>query len=86
MYQIVLSRKAVKDAKKIANAGLKPNVTRLLKILAGNPFESPPHYEKLKGNLSGFYSRRINLQHRLIYEVFEEDKIVRILRMWTHYE
>ncbi len=70
MYKIVLSKKAVKDAKKIKKAGLKPNVMSLLEIVKNNPFASPPFYEKLQGNLKGFYSRRINIQHRLVYEVF----------------
>lgn len=86
MYEIVLSKQAVKDAKKIAGAGLKPKVEKLIKIIEQNPFAYPPFYEKLLGNLQGFYSRRINIQHRLVYEVFEKEKIVRVLRMWTHYE
>ena len=86
MYKIVLSKKAVKDAQKIAQAGLKPKVEKILEILKENPFQSPPFYERLVGNLNGFYSRRINIQHRLVYEVFEEGKIVRVLRMWSHYE
>lgn len=86
MYEIVLSKQAVKDSKKITRAGLKTNVMRIMEILKENPFQSPPFYEKLVGNLSGFYSRRINIQHRLVYEVFEDKKIVRILRMWSHYE
>jgi toxin YoeB len=72
--------------KKIARAGLKEKTVVLLEILQHDPFQSPPPFEKLIGNLSGFYSRRINIQHRLIYEVFEDAKIVRVLRMWTHYE
>jgi len=86
MYEVVLSKQAIKDAKKIASAGLKPKVKKLLKIIEQDPFAFPPHYEKLLGNLQGFYSRRINIQHRLVYEVFEKEKIVRVLRMWTHYE
>jgi Txe/YoeB family toxin of toxin-antitoxin system len=86
VYKIVLSKKAVKDTQKIAQAGLKPKVEKILEILKENPFQSPPFYERLVGNLNGFYSRRINIQHRLVYEVFEEKKIVRILRMWSHYE
>lgn len=85
-YQVVFSKQAVKDAKKIARAGLKEKAVFLLNILQENPWQSPPQFEKLIGNLSGFYSRRINIQHRLIYEVFEDDKIVRVLRKWTHYE
>ena len=66
--------------------GLKKNALRLLEILEQNPFQSPPRYEKLLGDLSGAYSRRINIQHRLVYQVLEEDKVVKVLRMWTHYE
>jgi Txe/YoeB family toxin of toxin-antitoxin system len=86
VYKIVLSKKAVKDAQKITQARLKPKVEKVLEILKENPFKSPPFYERLVGNLNGFYSRRINIQHRLVYEVFEEKKIVRVLRMWSHYE
>ena len=85
-WGIVLSRQAAKDAKKIAQARLKPQAEKLLKILAENPYTMPPPYEKLVGNLQGFYSRRISNQHRLIYEVIESEKTVHILRMWTHYE
>jgi len=85
-WGIVLSRQAAKDAKKIAQARLKPQAEKLLKILAENPYTMPPPYEKLVGNLQGFYSRRISIQHRLIYEVIESEKTVHILRMWTHYE
>lgn len=81
----MLSKQAVKDAKKLLAAGLKDNAQKLLDILAENPYQSPPPYEKLRGNLVGFYSRRINIQHRLTYQVFEQEKIVKILRMWTHY-
>lgn len=84
-WRIVLSKQAVKDAKKLLAAGLKDNAQKLLDILAENPYQSPPPYEKLRGNLVGFYSRRINIQHRLTYQVFEQEKIVKILRMWTHY-
>jgi toxin YoeB len=85
-YKVVFSRQAAKDAKKIAQAGLKDKTIFLLSILEDDPFKSPPPFEKLLGNLSGFYSRRINIRHRLVYEVFEDIKTVRILRMWTHYE
>ena len=85
-WEIVFSRQAAKDAKKIAQAGLKPQTEKLLKILAENPYTTPPPYEKLVGNLQGFYSRRISIQHRLIYKVIESEKAVHILRMWTHYE
>lgn len=86
MYKVLLTKQAQKDAKKIANAGLKAKVIQLVKILEENPFQSYPTYEKLIGNLSGFYSRRINKQHRLVYEIIHDEKIVRILRMWSHYE
>lgn len=85
-YKVVFSKQAAKDAKKIAQAGLKEKTIFLLSVLEDDPFKSPPPFEKLLGNLSGFYSRRINIQHRLVYEVFEHIKTVRVLRMWTHYE
>ncbi len=85
-WQIVYARAAVKDAKKIAAAGLKEKTQALLDVLANDPFQNPPPYEKLVGDLDGAYSRRINIQHRLVYEVFKKEKIVRVLRMWTHYE
>lgn len=86
MWTIKYSKQAVKDSKKIEQSDLKQSVINLLEIIKENPFQNPPPYEKLIGDLTGKYSRRINIQHRLVYEVFEEDKIVRILRMWTHYE
>ena len=86
MWKILYSKQAVKDSKKIEQANLKQSVMNLLKVIEENPFQNPPPYEKLIGDLTGKYSRRINIQHRLVYEVFEDDKIVRILRMWTHYE
>jgi len=85
-WQVVFAKHAEKDAKKLAAAGLKPKALELLGVLATNPFQSPPPYEKLVGDLSGAYSRRINIQHRLVYEVLAEEKVVRVLRMWTHYE
>ena len=84
-WKVVLSKKAVKDSKKLKAAGLKPQAKKILQILSENPFHSPPDYEKLVGNLSGFYSRRINIQHRLIYNVDKKARIVHVLRMWTHY-
>ena len=84
-WELVFAKQALKDAKKIASTGLKPQVQDLLAILA-HPLQNPPPYEKLVGDLAGAYSRRINIQHRLVYEVFVEEKIVRVLRMWTHYE
>ena len=85
-YRLIYTKKAQHDAKKIARAGLKQNVVRLLRILEEDPFQSPPRYEKLLGDLSGAYSRRINIQHRLIYQVLPDENIVKILLMWTHYE
>lgn len=86
IYRLVYTKQTQRDAKKIARAGLKKNALRLLEILEQNPFQSPPRYEKLLGDLSGAYSRRINIQHRLVYQVLEKEKIVKVLRMWTHYE
>ena len=85
-YEIVLTKQAIKDAKKIAAAGLAPKARRLLKLIEKDPFASYPPYEKLLGDLTGFYSRRINIQHRLVYQVLPDDKIVKVLRMWSHYE
>lgn len=85
-WQIVFSRHAETDAKKLAAAGLKARAQELLAILAADPFRNPPPYEKLVGDLAGAYSRRINIQHRLVYEVFANEHVVRVLRMWTHYE
>lgn len=76
----------MKDAKKLAESGLKAKAQELLMILASDPFQNPPPFEKLVGDLAGAYSRRINIQHRILYEVFAKEKTVRILRMWTHYE
>jgi Txe/YoeB family toxin of toxin-antitoxin system len=85
-WRIVYTRQAQKDAKKIAAAGLKQKAEKLLEILSKNPFQTPPTFEKLTGDLSGAYSRRINIQHRLVYQVLEEIRTVKVLRMWTHYE
>ncbi len=85
-WQLVFTKQAQKDAKKIAQSGLKPQAERLLEIIKENPFKNPPPYEKLVGDLSGAYSRRINIQHRLVYEVLDNLKTVKIIRMWTHYE
>lgn len=85
-WQIAFARHALKDAKNLAAAGLKPKALDLLAILARDPFQNPPPYEKLVGDLAGAYSRRINIQHRLVYEVFPDTRTVRVLRMWTHYE
>ena len=85
-WQLVFTKQAQKDAKKIAHSGLKPQAERLLEIIKENPFKNPPPYEKLVGDLSGAYSRRINIQHRLVYQVIEDIKTVKVIRMWTHYE
>ncbi len=85
-WRIVYTRQAQKDARRIAAAGLRQKAERLLHILSQNPFQTPPPFEKLLGDLSGAYSRRINIQHRLIYQVLEEIRTVKIIRMWTHYE
>ncbi len=85
-WQIVYSKHAQKDAKKLASAGLKAKALELLDVLTADPFQNPPPYEKLVGDLAGAYSRRINIQHRLVYEVFPKLRVVRVLRMWAHYE
>lgn len=85
-WQVVYSKYAQKDAKKLAAAGLKDKAVDLLAVLASDPFQNPPPYEKLVGDLAGTYSRRINIQHRLVYEVFVKEHTVRVLRMWSHYE
>jgi Txe/YoeB family toxin of toxin-antitoxin system len=85
-WRVVFAKHAIKDAKKLASAGLKPKAQELLDVLAADPFRNPPPFEKLVGDLAGTYSRRINIQHRLVYEVLHEAHTVRVLRMWTHYE
>jgi len=85
-WQLVFTKQAVKDAKKIAHSGLKPQVERLLEILREDPYRNPPPYEKLLGDLSGACSRRINIQQRLVYQILDDIKTVKIIRMWTHYE
>lgn len=85
-WRVVFTRQAQKDAKKIERAGLKAQASRLLDILREDPYRNPPPYEKLVGDLSGACSRRINIQHRLIYQILDEIKTVKVIRMWTHYE
>lgn len=85
-WRLVFTKQAQKDARKLASAGLKPNAQKLLDVLAENPYQSPPPCEKLVGDLAGAFSRRINIQHRLVYQVLDGDHTVKILRMWTHYE
>lgn len=85
-WQIVFTRQARKDARRIAAAGFRPKAESLLTLLAENPFRRPPPFERLVGDLKGAYSRRINIQHRLVYEVIDAEKIVKVLRLWSHYE
>lgn len=85
-YKLVYTKQAKKDAKKAASSGLKSKIEDLLEIIKENPFEEYPPYEKLVGNMEGAYSRRINIQHRLVYQVYEKEKVVKVIRMWTHYD
>ena len=85
-WRVVYTKQAQRDAKKLASAGLKEKAQKLLTALEENPFQSPPPFEKLVGDLAGAYSRRINIHHRLVYQVLKEDRIVKVLRLWTHYE
>ena len=85
-WKLYYTRQAQKDAKKISSSGLRPNAEKLLDILKRDPFRFPPPYEKLLGNLAGCYSRRINIQHRLVYQVLPKERAVKVLRMWSHYE
>lgn len=86
MWELVFAKAAVKDAKKLAAAGLKAKAQELLDVLVSDPFQNPPPFENLVGDLEGAYSRRINIQHRLVYDVFRKENVVRVLRMWSHYE
>ncbi|MCX7067351.1 MAG: Txe/YoeB family addiction module toxin [Methylococcales bacterium] len=85
-WELVYTKQAKKDAKKLAQHNLKAQASDLLDLLANNPYQTPPSYEKLIGDLSGAYSRRINEQHRLVYQVIEDEKVIKVLRMWSHYE
>ncbi|MEC4678912.1 MAG: Txe/YoeB family addiction module toxin [Nitrospirota bacterium] len=85
-WELFFTKQAQKDAKRLGESGLKGKAQKLLKILSADPFQTPPPFEKLVGDLTGAYSRRINLQHRLIYQVYEKEKNIKIIRMWTHYE
>ncbi len=85
-WRRIYTRQAQKDARKIAAADMRPKVEKLLDLLAEDPFGSPPPFEKLVGDLNGAYSRRINIQHRLVYQVLEQNRLVKIIRMWSHYE
>lgn len=86
MWRIVYTKQAQKDAEKLASSGLKAKAEALLCVLASDPFQTPPPYKKLVGDLSGTYSRRINIQHRLVYQVVQTEQVIKILRLWTHYE
>lgn len=85
-WRLLFTKHAQKDAKKIAHSGLKPQVSKLLDIIKKDPYRNPPPYEKLVGDLSGAYSRRINIQHRLVYQILDDIKTVKVIRMWSHYE
>ena len=86
MWRLVFTKQAQKDAKKLSAAGQRPKAEKLIKILRENPYQTPPPFEKLLGDLSGAFSRRINIQHRLVYQILDDKKVVKIIRMWTHYE
>lgn len=86
MYKLIFMSQAQKDTKKLSSSGLKCKVQRLLKLIERNPFHYPPEYELLKGDMKGLISRRINKQHRLVYEVIENEKLIKVYRMWSHYE
>ena len=85
-WKLVYTRQAQKDAKKFASSDLKKKAQDLLRVIEQNPYQNPPPYEKLVGDLSGAYSRRINIQHRIVYQVLESEQVVKVLRLWTHYE
>lgn len=85
-WKLIYTKKAQKDARKLTQSGLKKKASIILDILAQNPYSTPPSYEKLVGDLTGAYSRRLNIQHRIVYQVYESDNVVKIIRMWTHYE
>jgi toxin YoeB len=86
MWRVVFTKQAQKDAKKLSAAGLRPKAETLIEILREKPYQTPPSFEKLLGDLSGAFSRRINIQHRLVYQILDEEKAVKVIRMWTHYE
>jgi Txe/YoeB family toxin of toxin-antitoxin system len=85
-WKIVVTKQAAKDSRRLSDARLRPQAERLLSVLRANPFQTPPPFEKLAGDLAGSYSRRISIQHRLVYQVFKKEKTVKVMRMWTHYE
>ena len=85
MWRVIFTEQAQKDAKKLSAAGLRPKAEKLIEILRENPYQTPPPFEKLLGDLSGAFSRRINIQHRLVYQMLDEEKVVKVIRMWTHF-
>lgn len=85
-WRLVFTRQAQKDARKLTAAGLRPKAEGLLRLISNDPFQTPPPFHKLVGDLAGSYSRRINIQHRLVYQVLEKERVVKIIRLWTHYE
>ena len=85
-WRVVYTKQAQKDAKKVSASNLKAKAEKIIKILRQNPFQTPPPYEKLIGDLAGAYSRRLNIQHRIVYQIIDDEKVVKIIRMWTHYE
>lgn len=85
-WKLVYTKQAQKDARKLASSGLKPRAQELLSLIAENPYSKPPPFEKLIGDLVGAYSRRINIQHRLVYQVLENEKVIKVLRLWSHYD
>ncbi|MBW1932951.1 MAG: Txe/YoeB family addiction module toxin [Deltaproteobacteria bacterium] len=86
MWRVVFTKQAQKDAKKLSAAGLRPKAEKLIEILRENPYQTPPPFENLLGDLSGAFSRPINIQHRLVYQILDEEKVVKVIKMWTHYE
>ena len=86
MWQVVFTKQAQKDARKISAAGLRSKAERIIEILRKNPYQTPPPFEKLSGDLAGAFSRRINIQHRMVYQILDDEKMVKVIRMWTHYE
>ncbi len=85
-WRVVLTKQAQKDAKKLTASGLRPKAEQLIQVLRDDPYQVPPPFEKLVGDLAGAYSRRINIQHRLVYQIIDEERVVKIIRLWTHYE
>ena len=86
MWRVFFTKQAQKDAKKLSAAGLRPKAEKLIEIIRENPYQTPPPFENLLGDLSGAFSRRINIQHRLVYQILDDEKVVKVIRMWTHYE